>query len=153
MARRVKHSFDPFEFAGVERPKVGLRSEAMQRVAQVLDEEIRNYLSQAKSPVSKVGRFRALSKEYRDKKLASGRPGIPNLEFFGDMLAAMQVRKNVKKRLITVEISGKQGDKADGHNNHSGESNLPTRRFIPTENEQFNQVIQRRIKSILEEFE
>lgn len=153
MARRVKYSFDPFEFARTKRPKPDVRSEAMDRVRQVLDEEIRNYLAQAKSPVSKHGRFRALSPEYRDKKTASGRPGIPNLEYFGDMLAALQVRKNVRKRRITVEIAGRQGDKADGHNNHSGESNLPTRRFIPGENEKFNQVIERRIKEILSEFE
>lgn len=49
------------------------------------------------------------------------------------MLDAMTVKAANGK--ITVEISGKQGDKADGHNNHSGDSQLPLRRFIPKEGE------------------
>lgn len=153
MARKVTHSFDPYEFTGLERPGREGRRDALERAAEALNEEIRAYLASAKSPVANTPRFQALSKAYKAKKQASGRPGIPNLEFFGDMLAAMQVRKNVQRGTITVEIAGKQGDKADGHNNHSGDSNLPTRRFIPAEGETFNKVIRQRLKAILEEFE
>jgi len=43
-------------------------------------------------------------------------------------------------------------DKADGHNNFSGNSKLPTRRFIPDSSESFNGRIESGINQILNRF-
>ena len=50
-----------------------------------------------------------------------------------------------------IELTEEQG-KADGHNNFSGESKLPTRQFIPKDNQSFRPDIKSEIQAIAEDF-
>lgn len=107
-------------------------------------------MGDAKSPVT--GRnFKALDKDYAKRKADVARP-IANLELSGDMLDALDYE--IKGNEIEIGIWGDEAPKADGHNNHSGDSSLPTRRFIPKQGEDnFRPSILQQVKSIIEEFE
>ena len=149
MARTVKYTFDPFELVGVE-PKKG-KTKAAQEIAQYIRESILSDVGEARSPITGQ-KFTKLNKDYAKHKSGEGGTPIANLELEGKMLDALKVRASRGK--ITVEISGKQGDKADGHNNHSGQSNLPTRRFIPLEGKDtFRSGIQKGMKDIIRSFD
>lgn len=52
---------------------------------------------------------------------------------------------------IVIGVFGSDAPKADGHNNLSGESKLPERRFIPEKGEGFKDSIQREIERIISE--
>lgn len=150
MARDVSFVFDPFEVAGVDKDTV-----QPSEVSRVLDEVSSAVLSQVlkdtKNQISSVdgSDFEALSAGYAKFKKKSGKKPIPNLRFDGDMLDALSVEVTDDKVRLYVEAS--QADKADGHNNHSGDSRLPTRRFIPLEGQDagFRDVIENKIKRIV----
>jgi hypothetical protein len=76
------------------------------------------------------------------------------MELFGDMLDAFEViAKNGK---LEVRVTGSEGNKARGHNQHSGDSKnpyLPKRRFIPDSGQTFKKPILDGIASIIEGFE
>ena len=75
---------------------------------------------------------------------------VANLELSGDMLDSLEFR--VKGTKIEVGIWGSEADKADGHNNFSGDSKLPERKFIPngSNGETFRPDIRQEVDSILE---
>lgn len=148
----VKYTFNPFDIAGVEPPpKAGDRREAVQEISEFILERVLSDVESSKSPVSGA-RFTRLSKEYKKFKQSKGRGGSPNLEFKGDMLSALKTA--VRGNKITLSTTGKQGSKADGHNNHSGQSSLPQRRYIPLESdgETFRGSILNGIRSIAKSF-
>lgn len=139
MARKVRYDFNPFELTGVDAPEGSDKEQIREEVAQYVVEEILSYCGDRNSPVSGHGKFPALSKEYKRRKLDSGRPGVPDLEFDGDLLNA--ISGSSRGSNVRVEVESDQADKADGHCNFSGESDLPLRRFIPDEGETFKQPI------------
>lgn len=147
MSRTVSFEFDPFELTGEELPEGAKAKDVLEDVAQYVLEETLSHVGEEKSPVAGHGAFKKLSKAYASKKRADGHPPVPNLLFTGDMLDALKTKRRGNK--VIIEISGKQGDKADGHNNHSGESELPLRRFIPTEDETFKPKILDGIRRII----
>lgn len=151
MSRKVQFDLDLRETFPNLVTKNGIDSEAQDLVADLIREEILSYVAEGNSPVSGYGKFPALSKDYREFKKDAGNPGEPNLEFNGDMLDALEVYP-IKDGVIRVEIAGDQSDKADGHNNHSGDSTLPLRRFIPTKDETFKRDILSSVRAILEEY-
>ena len=53
---------------------------------------------------------------------------------------------------LSLEVTGREAAKADGHNNHSGDSTLPERKFIPEERETFKRDIVQGLKSLLKEY-
>lgn len=146
-SRVVRHVFDPYEVTGVRAPKGG-DDGSLEDAADFLKEQILEHVGDERSPVSGHGRFPGLSKDYAAKKKADGHPPRPNLEYDGDLLEALDVyaRKDGK---IVVETRGREGAKADGHNNHSGESTLPLRRYIPADDETFKKPILDGIRRIL----
>lgn len=147
----VKYTFNPFELADIDPPSgTENRRAAVREIADFVIEQVLSDVAASKSPIDN-GRFVPLSKEYKKFKTKRGRPGKPNLEFSGDMLDALQSKVSGNK--ITIQITGKEGDKADGHNNHSGKSSLPTRRFIPTEDETFREGILAGVRNIVEAFD
>lgn len=150
MARTVKYTFDPFELVGVT-PKKG-KSKALQEIAKYVHETILSDVGESRSPITGQ-KWKSLSKDYKKFKVSEGGTPIANLELEGKMLSALKVTSDGSQ--ITVQISGTQGDKADGHNNHSGESRLPLRRFIPLEDDgdTFRAGIQRGIKDIIGSFD
>jgi hypothetical protein len=148
-ARTVRFEFDPFDELNIEAPKsASERRNALDASAEYLGEQILKYVGEQQSPVKGYGAFDALTDNYAKTKKRAGHPPIPNLEFSGDMLSALKTKRVGDQ--IVVEITGKQGAKADGHNNHSGESSLPLRRFIPGKGETFEDDILSGISRILE---
>lgn len=148
MGREVIFEFDPFEIAG-EEPNPKTKKEVLAEVRDYVVEQVLTHVAAQKSPVDGYGKFDPLSPEYKKRKIAEGHPGKADLLFSGDMLDALKG----KARSSTVEIGirGKQGEKADGHCNFSGDSELPLRRFIPNEDDGdvWNAAITKGIKRIV----
>lgn len=117
--------------------------------------EVGNYLveqtllavADASSPVSGE-KFKALSKEYRIEKQEQGSPGIPNMELKGKMLEALTFKPTTKGVEIGF-INSNQAEKADGHNNFSGSSTLPKRRFLPEEGQNYKSAIESEVNKII----
>jgi hypothetical protein len=65
------------------------------------------------------------------------------------MLNALEFQ--IKDSAIEVGVfKSSEVGKADGHNNHSGTSQLPLRRFIPTDREEFTQEIMSSLRSVVD---
>ena len=123
------------------------RARVKKEIGDFVVNEILFNLGDGKSPVANRGKFKKLNKDYaKDEK---GGDTNPNLELDGDMLDAL-TSQNRKGDIIEVGIfKAKEQGKADGHNNFSGKSKLPTRRFIPSERENFKRSIDKGIKQII----
>ena len=122
-------------------------TEVKEEIGEYLVEQILASTAESKSPVAGYGKFPALSKDYKAEKEESGRAGVPNLDFEGDMLSALSFE--ITEEGIKIGIFGDQAPKADGHNNFSGQSQLPLRRFLPDAGEGFRKEIDAEIQSIL----
>lgn len=150
MAEKIQFEFDPFEELGLEPPeRTSDKRAALREAAEFINEKILDRVGDAMSPVAGRGRFKKLTKEYAaEKALEHGSP-IANLELSGEMLDAL--KSTVKGDKIVTGISGSQAGKADGHNNFSGDSPLPERRFIPKadDGETYKRDILDGVKSIL----
>ncbi len=103
-------------------------------------------MGEEKSPVSGKA-FEKLSDSYKKKKKAEGGTPKPNLEASGDMLDSLGYK--VTSEGVKIGVFGKDAPKADGHNNLSGDSLLPERRFLPDEGEFFKKDIREGIESII----
>jgi hypothetical protein len=149
MAKIFKYEFDPFEIAGVSRPKGETKERILEKVSDYVLEEVLSFVGDGVSPVAGQGKFKALSNEYKKKKKADGSSPVPNLELEGDLLDALTVKKNKKGNLeLFVDDPDQQG-KVDGHNDFTGRSPLPRRAFIPSDDEGFKAKIEKTIKSIV----
>lgn len=126
------------------------RSDAKREIGELIVNEILIYLQDGESPVDGYGNFPKLNKEYAKNQKGGDR--TPNLELMGDMLDALSY-KSLRGAEIEIGIfKGKEVPKADGHNNFSGDSKLPMRRFIPEENESFKSDIEQKIKTIINDY-
>lgn len=112
--------------------------------------EILRSVSSGNSPVSGYGRFKRLSEDYADSEKGGDR--TPNLELQGDMLDALEAR-NTREGVNVGIFAAKEVPKADGHNNFSGDSRLPLRRFIPKGQETFKRNINSGVKRIVQQYE
>lgn len=125
-------------------------SDLTDAAGQFLGEKIKEYCAKSTSPVSGGDWKKSLSKEYKKlKENATGR-NKADMDLTGEMLEALGF---VATR-DTVEIGifeGSQVGKADGHNNHSGDSNLPERKFIPEKDEDFKRNIMSELKEYLQQ--
>jgi len=146
--KKVRFEFNPLKELDIELPEDADRDEVLDAAAEYLKDQILNACSKQRSPVDGT-KFPKLSKDYKAFKKAAGHPGIPNLEFSSDMLSAVDVYR--KGNRIVAEVTGDQSDKADGHCNHSGDSSLPLRRFIPLKGEDdgFSEKIMNGIERII----
>ena len=117
-------------------------------VGDLLVDFILENVGDAKSPLTGAN-FPALTKEYKAKKQKEGRGSRPNLEFNGDMLDELEFKRT--RDGVKIQIEGNQAPKADGHNNFSGKSDLPRRRFLPDKGESFQKTITREIDGIIAE--
>jgi len=124
------------------------KSEVKTQVGNFIIEEILLRVAEGKSPLKGTPTWKRLGKNFANKFKGGNR--TPDLELEGDLLDAL-ISKNRRGDEIEVGIfKASQTGKADGHNNHSGDSNLPLRRFIPDEDEQFYQKITKGIEEIVE---
>jgi hypothetical protein len=128
------------------------RKRVKEEIGEFVSNEVLRYLQTGNSPVSKRGRFKSLNKNYADEEKGGNRTA--NLELDGDMLDAFgskNTKDGIEVGIIRRQVT--QSPKADGHNNLSGESKLPTRRFVPSEEESFKQPIMNGVKRIIKENE
>jgi hypothetical protein len=117
-----------------------------QEVGQFLVEQINLHLAKTQSPVD-GGTFKALSPKYKKEKQSDGLAGRPDLEFSGQMKDQIDFRSTSKG--IEIGVFGSAAARADGHNNFSGQSQIPTRQFLPKEGETFKSSIDREINKII----
>lgn len=152
MATKVEFTFDPIGLVG-EDPEEFTPEQRKAIADQASSFVLNSVLEDASSQRSSVdgAKWRPLSKDYKVKKTALGGKPIANLELTGDYLGSFKV---VKKRdsSLSLTVGADQMGKADGHNNHSGDSSLPLRRSIPNadDGETFRPEIMRGIKDIVE---
>lgn len=120
------------------------RKEVLDQIGELLVEQILDYVGDQKSPVTGSS-FRPLSIEYARRKKEEVGNTKANLDLFGDMLSAVDYK--IRDDKIEIGVFGPEAPKADGHNNISGDSKIPTRRFIPIEGQTFAP----EIKSLIEQ--
>ncbi len=152
MSSKVAFEFDPFELAGVEPPKSAReRKQAMKEIQEYVVNEVLGFCADGNSPVAGGQWKRGLSKEYRARKEAEGGQGFADMTLSGDMLNDLEC-VSVDDTTLSLQISGENAPKADGHNNHSGDSKLPPREFIPKDKQTFKRSIITGIRQIAEDF-
>lgn len=121
------------------------RVEVKNEVGEFIVDEIFRNLSEGRSPV-KGERFKRLSKDYAVREKGGDR--TPNLELTSDMIESIGF-KRTKEGIAVGIMKSKERPKADGHNNFSGRSKLPKRRFIPGKDQEFKTSITREVGGIL----
>ena len=152
--KKLSYEFDPWEITGVDKPKsVDNREQAQEEVADYLLEEALSYIGDAESPVSNGKWKKSLSPEYAKIKAKISGSTVANMELYGDMLDALEVKVKRGGKLEYGIFDSEEANKADGHNNISGKSKLPPREFIPKEDGNFRRDIVSGIRDILKEYE
>lgn len=125
------------------------QEKAKQDVGEFVRNEILRFVSSGKSPVAGRGAFDRLNKQYADDKKGGNR--TPNLELEGDLLDSLEFTTTSTGIEVGI-FDSNEAPKADGHNNFSGLSKLPTRRFIPDAAESFNGRIMTGVNQILDRY-
>lgn len=125
-----------------------LKEEISKEVAEYVKEQILLTVAEARSPVEGES-FPRLSKSYAAYKESQSLPGKPNLEFTGRMLNALDYK--VTDDGFEIGIFGSEAEKAEGHNNFNGDSELPQRRFIPDTGQDFKSGIRSGINKIIQD--
>lgn len=110
------------------------------QLGELLVEQILDSLASTQTPIQ-GGKYKAtLSKDYAAKKKAETGSSAANLDLSGELLNAIDYK--IQGNTIKIGVFGSDNaGKADGHNNFSGRSNLPTRQFLPEEGQQFKKDI------------
>jgi hypothetical protein len=150
MAKKVKYDFKLTDFVkGIKFKSAAQKREVISDVKNFVLESVLNDVGEGKSPVT--GRkFKLLSKDYSKSKKRGNR--LPNLELKGDLLDSLKVVKR-KRDVLRLTVSQSQQPKADGHNNFTGKSKLPSRKFIPNiaKKESFRPAIKKDIIEIIKQ--
>lgn len=130
---KVEYKFDPFKITGIDDEGLtkAQKKSILDDIADLVLTSVLDSVGSSKSPVSGHGSFKSLNKDYAERE--HGGDTKCKLELSGSMLDGLKV-KNLGDELV-LTVSEKQQPKADGHNNFSGESKLPLRRFIPKEDD------------------
>lgn len=125
------------------------------RAKKRIQDEVGNFLveqtlvamDQKKSPVQGEGNFKALSPDYKKLKQREVGSTEANLEFDGVMKDELNFEPTPFG--ISLGVFGDRAPAADGHNNLSGKSSLPTRRFLPDEGQNYKAQIAREVDRIV----
>jgi len=134
------------ELKGLTRAQ---RQEVLDQIGELLVEQILDYVGDQKSPVTGSA-FKPLSLEYAKRKKEEVGNTRANLDLFGDMLSAVDYK--IREDKIEIGVFGSEAPKADGHNNISGDSKIPTRRFIPSQGQDFTAEIKGLIKETVDQY-
>lgn len=102
-----------------------------------------------KSPID-GSQFQKLSKEYAALKKAETGSSKVNLDLTGDMLGSLDFVAS--GNTLEIGVYGSEAPKADGHNNFSGKSQLPQRKFLPEKGESFDSSITEMVNNIVQEY-
>jgi hypothetical protein len=133
-------------FEGVSLSEAS-KQKVSREVGSYLANEIDNALSAQGSTVSGEN-FSSLSKEYASIKRSLGLRAVPNLELTGALRDALSSRET-SEGVDVGFFNSREAQKADGHNNFSGLSRLPKRRFLPYTDQSFKRNISQNIEQIL----
>lgn len=133
-------------FEGRKLP-LAVRQRVSDEVGNFLVEQTLISMDQKKSPVQGEGSFKPLSPLYKKKKQNDVGSTDANLEFDGLMKDQLDFKPT--KSGVRIGVYGERAPAADGHNNLSGDSSLPTRRFLPKEGQQYKENIQREVERII----
>ena len=117
-------------------------------VGELLIDHILLNVGKGRSPFG-AGAFPPLSKKYKSFKLDEGSEPKPNLELSGEMLDSLSF-SHIDIG-IKIFVSGEEALRADGHNNFSGDSRIPTRQFLPKKDDSFGSMIEREVSNIISE--
>lgn len=156
MSYKVVFEFDPFEMANVDKPTSRRdRAEALKEIAEYVKTEMLQHYGEATSPAS-GGRWKAsLSPAYEKIKEDISGSNEANMELYGDMLDALEVRID-GNRIKVGWFSGEQAAKAYGHQTgYEGHPTIkrgPVRQLVPEEGGKFKSPIVRGMKEIAEAF-
>lgn len=132
---------------GIDHLPLGVQNKIKNEVGEFLVGTILLTLQDAKSPVAGES-FPALSKNYKEKKIALGGVGKPNMELEGDMLSSLAFKPIDGG--IELGFFDSEAAKADGHLKFSGrENHTPQRRFLPGEGQSFKRGIEQEVKKII----
>ncbi len=120
------------------------KTEVLEIIGETIVDQILLSCADETSPVDGK-QFKPLSKKYAEIKKNETGSSEANLDLNGDMLNALEY--NVSGSKLEIGVIGSDAPKADGHNNFSGKSSLPTRQFLPREGQDFTS----HIKGIVED--
>jgi hypothetical protein len=124
-----------------------VKDKIKEAVGDYLIEQTLLAVGEAKSPISGEGWKKTLSPSYKKEKAEAGGSLIANMELHGDMLSSLDYE--LTDEGVKIGVFGSEAPKADGHNNFSGESELPNRRFLPDEGQAYKDKIQRGVQEII----
>lgn len=130
------------ELTGLTRAQ---KKEVREQIAELIIEQTLKDLADQRSPIEGYGKFAKLSPEYAAEKMALTGSKAANLDLSGEMISETDYRVEGDSK-IEIGVYGDAAPRADGHNNLSGKSELPIRRFIPGKGEQYKSDIMQMIK-------
>ena len=119
---------------------------AKQEIGDYLINETIRYMERGISPVAGEAPWVKLDKEYAKEEHAGNR--TPTLNATGKLREALEFRTTDQGIEVGIMHKSQQA-KADGHNNFSGKSYLPRRRFIPTSRQDYKSEIMAGVDRIL----
>lgn len=122
------------------------KSKIHKEVGDFLVETTLSRVAKARSPI-KGESFDPLSPTYKKHKVAEGGSGVPDLELSGEMLDSLTFEETDDG--IELGHFDDQAAKADGHNNLSGKSSLPQRRYLPDVGDEYEPSVQVEIRKII----
>jgi hypothetical protein len=125
-----------------------VQDDVKEEVGDYLLEQILSTVGSQESPILDKP-WPKLSEDYAEIKKNDGFDPVPNLERTGDMLGALDFKVTSDGIKIGIFGNKEQVAKADGHNNFSGESQIPTRQFLPEKGERFSSDIESQINKII----
>lgn len=121
------------------------QDELKSRIGELLVEQILETVADARTPIEGGEYKRTLSKEYGKFKTEETGSNKANLDLTGEMLSSLDYKIEGNKIKLGI-FDAIEAPKADGHNNFSGESKLPTRQFLPKEGQDFKSNIRELLK-------
>jgi hypothetical protein len=128
MSRKVKYDFNPFALTGESAAGIEDKEALLEKIADLVTETVKERAVTGLSTVSGRGKWAKLSKDYAASRKGGNRTA--NLTLEGDMLGSFGTTK-LSGNILRTSLPDDEQGKADGHNNFSGASQLPERRFVP----------------------
>jgi len=147
--KKNQYTFDPFRLTGESKRGTSKtkRGQINKEVCDFVLDKVRSSAAASRSPVGRGKWKSSLSKDYAERV---GKTKA-NLKEEGDLMGSLRCNRVKDSDSVTLTILQGQNSKADGHNNMSGRSQLPSRQFIPNrDNKQsFTKDIKDGIKDII----
>ena len=122
---------------------------AKQEVGEYLVNETIRYMEAGRPPVAGESSWPRLDKVYAKEEHNGDR--TPTLNATGRLRDSLQFRTTDNGVEVGIFHKSQQA-KADGHNNFSGNSALPQRRFVPSEQQNYKAEIMVNVERILEAY-